>query len=623
MRINSGSAGSAGDTKTYDAESLIAAANARAKHYQTLRSQFHTLRAAFNQIANLGVDFQGKGADAIKKFYAAQVNVVDAWLRMIDKQIAYYHGVAGTIDDKNLGGDTQVQVPFLDEDLSRGYARSKEMVREQRDDIAKILSDISDLVPINVFSNHDVDQALDAAEQKRAKMVLDVQDLDQNLTNEYRQVTDDLPYIASLYGELINATGQGADVQPMHFNAHAYHDSKIYQVQDEMAKETQKYLKSKKQQEKARQVSKKDTQPLNPLLENAAKGIILKKEIQDGVQEGAKDTIKDTIIGLWDAVTSPRQTLEGTWFAATHLRETFDTVKHALIQSYEKDMVHGNAYTRSRWVTYALGTVALSFVGTKGIDKVGKMAKLGRIGEAASKARVLTKTTLVKHTDSITNKLSEWNTALFPKMQFADGDVPFNVVDSKGLKNKLLNIPDSTPHFTSQIDRARNFIQQASAKKIDGLNERKETSVQKASRTEIFINSISDLKHTDSFRTGALEHILEGELNARGKAVGYHSESIEKSIGKIIKGTESTPNKFGIYKAKVEVNGVPKTSNGGTSTFFPKNWDAQKVIDSINIAFDNKVLIKGNTYSGKLKNGMEISMYIDKNGKIISAFPVY
>jgi Uncharacterized conserved protein len=221
MRMNSGGTGSAEDTKTYGSESLITAANTHAKHYQTLRNQFHTLRAAFIQITNLGSDFQGQGAEAIKAFYAAQLNVVDAWLQLIDKQIAYYHGVFGAIDDKNLGGNTRVQVPFLNEDLSRGYARSKEMIREQRDDISKILRSVSDLVPINAFSNHEVDHALDAAEEKRAQMVLDVQDLDQNLTNEYQQVNEDLPYIASLYGELINATRQGADVQPMHFNAHA------------------------------------------------------------------------------------------------------------------------------------------------------------------------------------------------------------------------------------------------------------------------------------------------------------------------------------------------------------------------------------------------------------------
>ncbi|BBN98082.1 ribonuclease YeeF family protein [Sporolactobacillus terrae] len=264
MRANLGGAsGSATDTQTYEAESLIAAARAHAAHYRTLRGQFHTLRHAFQQISGLGSDFQGKGAEAIKQFYAAQVNVVDAWLRLIDKKIAYYQGVSGTVEEKNLGGDTQIQVPFLNEDLSMGYARSKEMVREQRADISKILSSISDLVPINVFSNHEVDQALDVADKKRAQTVLDVQDLDQNLTNEYRQVNEDLPYIASLYGELINATRQGADVQPMHFNAQAYHDSKIVHVQDEMKKETQHYLRYKQQQENVRETEKQREAEVN------------------------------------------------------------------------------------------------------------------------------------------------------------------------------------------------------------------------------------------------------------------------------------------------------------------------------------------------------------------------
>ncbi|MCO7125895.1 LXG domain-containing protein [Sporolactobacillus shoreicorticis] len=118
MRVNMGGSGSASDTQTYDAKELITAAKAHAKHYQTLRDQFHRLRAAFQQIAGLGSDFQGHGAQAIKQFYTAQVNVTDSWLRLIDKKIAYFQDVAGTIDDKNLGGDTQVRVPFLNEDLS-------------------------------------------------------------------------------------------------------------------------------------------------------------------------------------------------------------------------------------------------------------------------------------------------------------------------------------------------------------------------------------------------------------------------------------------------------------------------------------------------------------------------
>jgi predicted ribonuclease toxin of YeeF-YezG toxin-antitoxin module len=471
MRINMGS-GSAGDTQTYDAEELITAAKAHAKHYQTLRDQFHTLRTAFQQISGLGSDFQGHGADAIKAFYAAQVNVVDAWLRLIDEKIAYFQGVAGTINDKNLGGDTQVHVPFLNEDLSMGYAHSKEMVREQRDDIAKILSSISDLVPINVFSNHDVDQALDAADKKRAKMALDVQDLDQSLTNEYRQITEDLPHIQALYGELIHATRQGADVQPMHFNATAYHDSKIYQVQDEMQKETQTYLEIKEQQEQARHVSKKDTQPVNPLLANATKAVIMDQEIQYGIRDGAKDTVKDTVLGIWDAATNPVETFKATWYASTHPIQTFNIIKNALVQSFDKNMIHGNAYTRSRWVTYAFATLVTSVVGTKGVDKIGKVAKAGKIGEAVSKARMVTKATLAKHGESVNNKLNEWSTPLFPRAQFANGPIPYNVIDTKGLRNKLQQLPERNDPLTNQIDHVRDLIQQASIRKIgDSAND--------------------------------------------------------------------------------------------------------------------------------------------------------
>ncbi|RYL93928.1 hypothetical protein [Sporolactobacillus sp. THM19-2] len=57
--------------------------------------------------------------------------------------------------------------------------------------------------------------------------------------------------------------------------ATTYYGSKIYQAQDEMQKETQKYLEIKEQQELARHVSKKDTQPVNSLLVSATKAVIL------------------------------------------------------------------------------------------------------------------------------------------------------------------------------------------------------------------------------------------------------------------------------------------------------------------------------------------------------------
>lgn len=33
------------------------------------------------------------------------------------------------------------------------------------------------------------------------------------------------------------------------------------------------------------------------------------------------------------------------------------------------------------------------------------------------------------------------------------------------------------------------------------------------------------------------------------------------------------------YEAKIKVNGIPKQSNKGKSTFFPDDWDSQKVVE--------------------------------------------
>jgi len=135
-------------------------------------------------------------------------------------------------------------------------------------------------------------------------------------------------------------------------------------------------------------------------------------------------------------------------------------------------------------------------------------------------------------------------------------------------------------------------------------------------------STLKDLKKTENFGDDAIEHIFEGNVK-RGKAGGYHSECIEDTAGKVINGTEVSINDLGVYKAKVEVNGIPKTANEGYSTFFPRDMKPQQVVDAVNEAYDSRVFIEGtrNTYRGFTKNGLEIEMYINANGKIISAFP--
>lgn len=137
------------------------------------------------------------------------------------------------------------------------------------------------------------------------------------------------------------------------------------------------------------------------------------------------------------------------------------------------------------------------------------------------------------------------------------------------------------------------------------------------------VTPISELENISYFQFGALEHILEGELNRKGKAVGFHYDRLPTKKGEIIEGTKTEENELGVYEAKVKVEGVRKTSNQGYSTFFPDDWDTQDVIDAINEAYENRVHVTGNTYEGLTKDGMIIRMYLNEEEKIISAFPIY
>ncbi|URZ16798.1 hypothetical protein [Clostridium felsineum] len=55
-------------------------------------------------------------------------------------------------------------------------------------------------------------------------------------------------------------------------------------------------------------------------------------------------------------------------------------------------------------------------------------------------------------------------------------------------------------------------------------------------------SSISNLKNVGNFSGGALNHILEGQINGSGMATGYHYENFPNAKGEIIEGTKSKPN---------------------------------------------------------------------------------
>ncbi|MDQ7862733.1 hypothetical protein RCO48_22020 [Peribacillus frigoritolerans] len=89
------------------------------------------------------------------------------------------------------------------------------------------------------------------------------------------------------------------------------------------------------------------------------------------------------------------ETVEGVANSIMHPVKTYKYISKSISDSYERDMVNGDAYSRAHWVSYALGTVVTSVVGTKGAGAITKT------GVATTKAATVKGVTKAKELVSI------------------------------------------------------------------------------------------------------------------------------------------------------------------------------------------------------------------------------
>ncbi|MCY9002872.1 T7SS effector LXG polymorphic toxin [Peribacillus frigoritolerans] len=570
----------------YESQTLVSAMQTRVRQYKNLKEQLTELKKGFESIVHLDDELQGQGAEAIKGFYKAQIDVVDSWLRLINRHIAFLSGIQGDTIEANLS-ETVVTVPFLEEELTNATRNSKEMVTAQKDDLKKIFAGIDDIIQLEPFSDDAFFENIEKAETKRTQTIDKVNEIDHKWTTEYAKSEADQAAVTALMEQLKVSSTRGGVVSPLYFNAAAYKNSEAYKNLEVRKKETAQYLKVKKEEAENRRIKDLKAQldhvtdpdeflniakqigyeNLTPTQQQYVMQLEAAKQTADiakGIGVGLYDVGKDFVTGVWDFVTDPGETVEGVANSIMHPIQTYKYISKSISDSYERDMINGDAYSRSHWVTYALGTVVTSVVGTKGAGAITKT------GLATTKAAAVKGVTKAKELASIPNLLP-YN----PKNQLSlAGGVPYNVVNGAGLKDQLISM----------------------------------------AKVESQVNGDGGKK----FTIDTMRHVYHGEINRRGKAVGYHHESMMG--GKIVPGSETRPDRNGVYRATIEINGVRKNVD---SSFFPKEWDRVQVLKSIEEAFNNKRQIGRNKYSTLTSSGITIEMYLKPDGSIATAYPIY
>ncbi|MGE7602601.1 T7SS effector LXG polymorphic toxin [Peribacillus sp. NPDC097675] len=238
----------------YEAKPLKSAVKSWAKQYEDLKGQVETLKKEFQGIVDLDEELAGAGATAIKNFYRAQVEVANAWIELFTTQISFLKGIPAILEDADLSGETVIEVPFLEGEVTHGLSNAKSMVSQQANDLQKIFQNIDDILPLTVFDQGDFHEKMEKAEKEKNDTIKKVHEVDHKLVEEY-QVTEAQESVAiSLFQALLEATSQDGTVSPMNFNQSAFQASQAYQVKDEVAENMQGYRDFKKQEEEARKL---------------------------------------------------------------------------------------------------------------------------------------------------------------------------------------------------------------------------------------------------------------------------------------------------------------------------------------------------------------------------------
>ncbi|GGB48336.1 putative ribonuclease YokI [Lentibacillus populi] len=424
--------------KTLDSASLHEGINATLKEISHVQAKITEMQKGVRGIIDLENYLRGRTGESIRSFYEG---IHAPFLIFLYQSLTHYRQTLEKLQQAVQSYEPNeqglVREEFLEVDVQNGLDKAERVAADLVDEANGIMASVSDLVSLPKLDMEEFSSMVQKGKKKVKNNIEQLYNLDYEQTKSLTKVGEDLTLLNQYINEMSRTFA--SDYSITTFNAlTALKLPSLPTILKEVYGEP--VIEEKE-----------ETSLWTKIVDGAVelgKGIV---NTSKGAAIGVYDVGKDTLVGIGNTIIHPVETVDSTATMVIHPVETGKYIGNAIAESFERDMINGDAESRSHWVTYALGTVATAVFGTKGAGTVTKT------GVATTKTGAKKAAAAVENID-----LSRF-LPYAPQYQLAGGSrVPYNVVDGVNLRDELIRKAENF----SEVESTGKNIKKANPEKV-------------------------------------------------------------------------------------------------------------------------------------------------------------
>nr|WP_280524859.1 T7SS effector LXG polymorphic toxin [Rummeliibacillus suwonensis] len=430
-------------TKVLDVAGLQNGIEKTLKSLRNKQTEMAEIQKAVQGILALEDAFKGKSGDAIRAYYQEVhlpfISYYQAFIEDYESQLKAMDHELQKLESAKNG---RIDEGFLTEDLKTSFQNTANRTITVTDEANQTILSIQDIVATPSLNDASFLEEVTDAQKQIQSTVEKVHQFDYNQSKALEELSNDVSNMQN-YIDGIQAQMKSGKLQLANYTIGTLGEYQLDSwLKDEVGSTCSRV--ETEEVDRIEELQKKLTKASTPEeylkiakeigienLDNGQKQIVARLETAEGIQKGLLQVGKDFLKGIDDFIDDPGKSIEGTIQAIKHPIETYDYLSQSIADSFERDVINGDAESRAKWISYALGNVVLSAVGTKGLGAVSKTVK------ATTKVGV-------HKVKGAAQKIPTLNLYPYaPQYQLASvnaGTVPYNTVNSVGLRDQLISM---------------------------------------------------------------------------------------------------------------------------------------------------------------------------------------